>query len=122
MEPEYTGEEKRRQGKTLADVEAAFERKLLEHEQREFRRIQALIDELKEEAFPDGPVKHGEYHQAKINSAKEEAEYWKAAKMELTKGGVATVLWVLKTVAILAGVGMLYKLGLGGLLSVVATK
>lgn len=122
MDADYTGEEKRRQGRTIADVEAAFERKLYEHELRETARIKELIAELTEEAFPDGAVKHGEYHQAKINSAKEEAEYWKAAKMELTKGGVATVLWVLKTVAILAGMGLLYKFGLGGLIGMVATK
>lgn len=123
---EYTGPEKRHQSRTIADVEAAFDRKLQDHEVREQERIQVLIDnvqsrvsalisQLKSEAFPDGPIKHGEYHQAKINSAKEEAEFWKAAKMELTKGGVSAILWVVKTVLILAAVGFLYKVGLGGL-------
>lgn len=123
---EYTGTEKRKQGRTIADVEAAFDRKLQDHEDREQERIQNLIDteqarvhalisQLKTEAFPDGTIKHGEYHQAKINSAKEEAEFWKAAKMELTKGGVSAVLWVAKTILVLAAVGFLYKIGLGGL-------
>lgn len=66
-----------------------------------------------EGAFPDGPVKHFEYHQAKINAAKEEAEFWKTAKVELTKAGVSTLVSVIKTVLVLALVGLMYKLGLG---------
>ena len=111
----YTGPENRKQGQTILDIEAAFDRKLQEHEEREHARVLLLISQLKTEAFPDGTIKHGEYHQAKINSAKEEAEFWKAAKMELTKGGVSAVLWVAKTILVLATVGFLYKIGLGGL-------
>lgn len=115
QEPGYKGDEHRKQGRTIADVEAAFDRKLQEHEIRERAAVQSVIDALKAEAFPDGPLKHAEYHQAKINSAREEAEFWKTAKLELTKGGVSVVLWVVKTLLLLAGLGLLYKLGLGGL-------
>lgn len=72
------------------------------------RRLTAV-----EMAFPDGPERHRDYHQAKINSAKEEAEFWKTAKIELTKAGVSTLVGVLKTILVLALVGLLYKLGLG---------
>lgn len=72
------------------------------------RRLAAV-----EGAFPDGPEKHREYHQAKINAAKEEAEFWKTAKLELTKVGVSSLVGVIKTIAILAIVGVLYKFGLG---------
>lgn len=72
------------------------------------RRLAAV-----EAAFPDGPERHRDYHQAKINSAKEEAEFWKTAKIELTKAGVSTLVGVLKTILVLALVGLLYKLGLG---------
>lgn len=68
-----------------------------------------------ENAFPDGPEKHRDYHQAKINAAREEAEFWKAAKMELTKIGVSALVGVLKTLLVLTLIGILYKLGLGSL-------
>jgi len=71
-------------------------------------------------AFPDGPLKHREYHQAKIDAAREEAEFWKAAKLEMTKAGVSTLLGVFKTILVLAFVGLLFKFGLGGLAATVA--
>ena len=74
------------------------------------RRVAAI-----EAAFPDGPEKHRDYHQAKINAAREEAEFWKTAKTGLTKVGVSTLAGVLKTMFILALIGLLYKLGLGSL-------
>lgn len=123
MTPEnYPGPERRQHSRTIDEIEIAFDRKLRDHEVREQARIQALIDELKAEAFPDGPEKHREYHQSKINAAKEEAEFWKAAKMELTKVGVSALVSVVKTVALLAFVGLLYKLGLGGLVAGALTK
>ena len=113
MPEKYAGPERRDHERTIDDVEKAFDRKLREHEEREQERFKALIGQLTVEAFPDGPVKHFEYHQSKINSAKEEAEFWRAAKMELTKVGVSALVGVVKTVVLLAFFGMLYKLGLG---------
>lgn len=66
-----------------------------------------------EGAFPDGPEKHAAYHLAKINAAKEEAEFWKSAKQELTKNGVAALFGVLKIVLTLAAIGLMYKMGFG---------
>ncbi len=113
----YAGSEKRAGQRTLNDVEQAFDRKLREHEDREQERFKALIDKLSEEAFPDGPAKHGEYHLAKITSAKEEAEFWRAARLELAKVGVSALVGVVKAVLVLALVGFLYKLGLGAVVA-----
>lgn len=68
-----------------------------------------------ENAFPDGPDKHREYHQAKIDAAREEAEFWKSAKMELTKIGITSIFGVAKIILTLAVLGGLYKLGLDGI-------
>lgn len=87
--------------------------KFRDHEQHEEERIKALIARFAEDAFPDGPEKHRDYHQAKINSAREEAEFWKAAKMEMAKAGVSTLVGVIKIVLGLAFVGLMFKLGLG---------
>lgn len=119
---DFLGEERRRYGHTIVDIENLLNHKLHDHEEKIQLKIVELIDQLKDAAFPGGVVKHSEYHLAKIVSAKEEAEFWKAAKMELTKGGVSAVLWVIKTVLILAGVGLMYKFGLGGLVGMAATK
>jgi hypothetical protein len=70
---------------------------------------------LVEGAFPDGPEKHAAYHLAKINAAKEEAEFWKTAKAEITKNGVAAVFGVLKIIVTVAALALMYKLGLGAI-------
>lgn len=109
----YCGPDRR----SVTELEVTFDKKLREHEVREQERIEALIDALKHDAFPDGLEKHRDYHQAKINAAKDEAEFWKAAKLELTKVGVSTIAGVLKIILGLAFVGLLYKLGLGSFAS-----
>lgn len=111
----YSGEERRAHPRSIDEVELTFERKLRDHEEREEERTKAIIAALVLSAFPDGAEKHRDYHQAKINSAKEEAEFWKAAKMELTKVGVSAIAGVIKTIIVLALIGLLYKLGLGSL-------
>lgn len=70
---------------------------------------------LVEGAFPDGPEKHAAYHQAKINAAKEEADFWKTAKAEVTKNGVAAVFGVIKIIATIGALALMYKLGLGAI-------
>ena len=115
MSDEYAGPERRAHSRTIDEVELTFDRKLRDHEEREEERFKALIGALVISAFPDGAEKHRDYHQAKINTAKEEAEFWKAAKLELTKVGVLALVSVIKTVIVLALIGLLYKLGLGSL-------
>lgn len=85
-----------------------MERRVSEKEWNEIERRLAAV----ELAFPDGPEKHRDYHQGLINAAREEAEFWKAAKMELTKIGISTIFGVAKIVGMLALLGLMYKLGL----------
>lgn len=110
---QYEGPERRAFSRNVDEVEITFDRKLRDHEDREEERTREIISAMFATAFPDGVHKHYDYHQAKINAAKEEAEFWKAAKMELTKVGVSVLVGVVKAVLILALVGLLYKLGLG---------
>jgi hypothetical protein len=118
----YAGPERRIQSRTIEEVEMAFDRKLRDHEEREQKRIKELFEELVSDAFPDGLVKHRDYHQSKIDAAKEEAEFWKAAKMELTKVGVSALAGVVKAVLVLAVVGLMYKLGLGAIVAATLPK
>lgn len=113
----YAGPERRDHERTIGDVEEAFDRKLREHEAREQERFNALIDEVIRDSFPDGTRKHFEYHQAKINSAKSEAEFWQAARKKLAEEGVSVLVSVVKAVAVLAFFSLLYKMGLGAVVA-----
>lgn len=115
MTDNYLGPERRANPRTLDEIELTFDRKLRDHEEREEERIKVMVGALFATAFPDGPAKHFDYHLSKINAAKEEAEFWKAAKLKLIEGGVGAIAGVLKTLIVLALVGLLYKLGLGTL-------
>lgn len=113
----YIGPERRDHERTLSEVEDAFDRKLRAHEEREQERFNALIDEVIKESFPDGTKKHFDYHQAKIDSAKSEAEFWQAARKKLAEEGVSVLISVIKAVALLAFFSLLYKLGLGSIVA-----
>lgn len=99
----YAGDE-RREGRSIGEVEEAFERKLMEHEMREAEQMRALLSELKSEAFPDGATQHRLAHQAMIDAAKAEAEFWKDLKTGMVKKSIWGVLQVL-TILIIAGLG-----------------
>ena len=106
---EYDGPERRGYIKSIAEVELAFERQLREHEEREWKRTTALIDALKSEAFPDGADAHRLAHQAMIDAAKSEAEFWKGLKLEIAKKSIWGILQVL---LILTLAGVAAKFGL----------
>ena len=99
----YAGEE-RREGRSIGEVEEAFERKLMEHEMREVATMHSLLSELKAEAFPDGAVAHRIAHQAMIDAAKAEAEFWKDLKAGMVKKSIWGVLQIL-TILLIAGIG-----------------
>ena len=99
----YVGDESR-EGRSIGEVEEAFERKLIEHELREAEQMRALLSELKSEAFPDGAAAHRMAHQVMIDAAKAEAEFWKDLKMGMVKKSIWGVLQVL-TILIIAGLG-----------------
>ena len=99
----YVGDE-RREGRSIGEVEEAFERKLIEHELWEAEQMRSLLSELKSEAFPDGAAAHRMAHQVMIDAAKAEAEFWKDLKMGMVKKSIWGVLQVL-TILIIAGLG-----------------
>ena len=109
MDKEYSGQEKRRQGRTLADVEAAFDRKLQDHEEREQERILSMLNQLKLDAFPDGPIPHKESHQAMLDAAKAEKKFWDDLRGDILKKSIWGVLQILVT---LIGLGLAAKLGI----------
>lgn len=105
----YDGEERRKHSRTIGEVESAFERKLVEHGAREREHMQIIVDALKSEAFPDGPAAHKAAHQAMIDAAKAEAEFWQGLKTEM----VTKSIWgILRILGILMLAGLAAKLGL----------
>lgn len=104
--------ERRQQGRTIREAEAAFERQLQEHEIREQARIKALIEALKIEAFPDGAEAHRAAHQAMIDAARQEAEFWRDLKFTIAKKSIWGILQILG-ILVLAGIAA--KFGLGAL-------
>lgn len=103
---EYTGIERR---KRPENIEQLFR----EHEERE----REMTEELRREffgAFPNGDLKgHCAYHNAKIKAAMAEEQFWLSAKSEALKHGISGLFAVLKWLAILALLGLAYKVGLG---------
>lgn len=114
QEKDYQGPERRTYGRTLAEVEEAFDRRLREHELREQERIRSVIESLKMEAFPDGAAAHRAAHQAMIDAANQEAEFWRGLKAEIAKKSIWGILHIL-TILVIAGLAA--KFGLGSLMA-----
>lgn len=110
---EYDGKERRisaaSHSHSLAEVALVFERQLREHEERETERVVTMINQLKADAFPNGEAAHRAAHQAMIDAAKEQADFWKGLKQETAKKSLGGILHVL-IVLLLAGLAV--KLGL----------
>lgn len=98
----------------LTELEATIERKLHEHEQRELETVQKLIRALELEAFPDGAPAHRAVHQAMIDVANEQTEFWRSLKIEVAKKSIWGILQIL---TILVCAGLAAKLGLGALVA-----
>lgn len=71
------------------------------HSAEERKYFEAVIAQITKEAFPDGAVKHGEYHQAKINAAKSEEKFWSELKLDLAKKGLWGIITILAGMVIL---------------------
>ena len=113
---EYVGPDRRAYRKTLEQVEAHFDLKLHDHEEREMAQIRGLLNAITTEimqAFPDGVEAHRAAHQAMIDAKKAEEEFWDTAKEVALKNGIAGIFAVLRWVLILAVVGLAFKLGIG---------
>lgn len=102
----YTGPERRSSNAaTLEAVEAIVARLLREYEGRE--------QEFYKSAFPGGdPVKHREYHEAKIDAARAEQRFWETASKAAIENSVEGLFGALKIIIALALTGLAFKLGL----------
>jgi len=60
-------------------------------------KVDAILDMLLsiKDAFPEGPDKHRADHSAWIEAKKNEAEFWKELKMDITKNGVRGLIIVI---------------------------
>lgn len=106
---DYAGNERRKFPRSMEDIEHAFERKLKEHEERERDLVKEEIAALKEEAFPDGASAHKLAHQAMIDAANAEQEFWQSLKKEV----ISKSIWgILRILGILIFAGLLAKAGL----------
>lgn len=112
-------EERRMSDAKLVEVEQSFERQLREHEIRETERIKTYLDLLKTEAFPDGAEAHRLAHQAMIDAAKAEKEFWQGLKTEIAKKSIWGILHIL-TILVIAGLAA--KLGLTALIAGAVAK
>lgn len=113
---EYVGPDRRAYRKTLEQVEAHFDLKLHDHEDREMAQIRGLLDTMMSgvmQAFPDGVEAHRSAHQAMIDAKKAEEAFWTTAKDVALKNGIAGIFAVARWVLILAIVGLAFKLGFG---------
>ena len=117
----YEGPERRRYAKTLEQLETDIQGMFSAYEEKQREWIKELRNDLLS-AFPDGDIDgHCTYHQNKILAAKAEEEFWKAAKDEAIKNGVAGVFAVLKILATLAILGIAYKMGIGPIVAKLLT-
>lgn len=110
---EYVGPDRRAYRKTLEQVEAHFDLKIHDHEEREMAQIRGLLDAMVMRAFPDGIEAHRSAHQAMIDAKKAEEAFWTTAKDVALKNGIAGIFAVVRWVLILAIVGLAFKLGFG---------
>ena len=110
---DYAGPNRRTYVKTLEQLEEDVLRRFAEFEEQHRRMMREMRVELLS-GFPDGDLQaHNEYHAARNKAAKAEEEFWKAARSEGLKYGVAGLFGILKWIAILTVLGLAYKVGLG---------
>ena len=91
----------------LDAIEMAVERAISKYEKRE-EEIWEEKSKIIMNAFPDGIQNHRNAHQAMIDAAKAQENFWKELKLDLTKKGI----WGIITVLVgLAMVGLAAKAG-----------
>lgn len=91
------------------DIKHFVHDELAAHEEREKQWSKGIL-----EAFPDQDVEgHRVYHENKIKAAKAEEEFWKAARSQVLRHGIAGIMAALKWVLVLTVLGLAYKFGFG---------
>ena len=91
----------------LDEIEMAVERAISKYEKRE-EEIWEEKSKIIMNAFPDGIQNHRNAHQAMIDAAKAQENFWKELKLDLTKKGIWGILTVLVGLAL---VGLAAKAG-----------
>ena len=91
----------------LDAIEMAVERAISKYEKRE-EEIWEEKFKIIMNAFPDGIQNHRNAHQAMIDAAKAQENFWKELKLDLTKKGIWGILTVLVGLAL---VGLAAKAG-----------
>ena len=79
-------------------------------------KLNRILDELQDiqAAFPQGPVKHREAHEAWMASKKAEEEFWRELKLDIAKKGIWGLL-VIITGLILVGFATKLGIAFGGI-------
>lgn len=105
-------------------IEAFVERIATKVINKHAENERAMLDELIKKAFPNGdPESHRDYHQAKIDAAEAEKEFYQTLKIKLAEAGalgvLKLILWLLAvgfSATIAAKFGMLpaFLASLGG--------
>lgn len=90
-----------------------FERGLRSHETREKDFVNAQFNMIMK-AFPEGIEMHAKGHQAQIDAAKEQIEFYRALKVELAKKSVWGILQILIFLCA-AGVAAKFGINLAGI-------
>jgi len=107
-----TAEERRLSSDNAPLTRGDFKILMVEHEAKEEK---SQLDQLKTfmSAFPGGdPLKHCEFHQAKIDAAQAEKRFWEIAQGKALEKGIEGIFGVLKIVFLLAVTTVAFKFGL----------
>lgn len=87
MSPELR--DPQREAEVEAIVERALTRIMLAREEKEGKMLELAM----QRAFPDGDLEsHRNYHQAKIDAAEAEKEFYQTLKLRLAEAGVLGIL------------------------------
>ena len=110
---DYSGPNRRKYPKSLEQLEEDILMLFQQFEDSQRKMLREMRSELIS-GFPNGDLKgHCDYHSLKIKAAQAEEEFWKAARSEAMRQGMAGIFAVLKWVGILTVLGVAYKFGFG---------
>lgn len=101
-------------GVSESQLNNMLETKFMEHEAREAENIKSAIDAFKSEAFPDGADRHKQAHQAMIDAARTQEEFWRGLRSDIAKKsiwGILQILLVLATAGLAAKLGFVAAIG-----------
>lgn len=86
------------------------------HSEEERAYTKSLIEEIMR-AFPSGTENHRTYHLERDKAAKAEEEFWHTAKEQLIKAGVNGFVTLVKTLLVLAALGLTVKITMPDMLA-----